>query len=249
MRLDTWTIALQTVNFAILVWLLQRFLFKPVLRMIDARNAELQAHVDQAKALEDKAKIELAALASQREGIEGEREALLKAAAVQAQQAADARRAAAERDAQALLESSRKTLLLERAQALEEARGIAVDLGGEFARRLLAQVPMPLRAEGWIEQIESHFRSLPQSEREALSRESDRGLTVVTAGPLPQAMLETWRTRLQRLLGRPAAISFEENAGLIAGAELHFPTTMLRISWQGALADMRSEVSAHADGR
>ena len=34
MRFDWWTLALQTVNFAVLVWLLHRFLYRPVLRMI-----------------------------------------------------------------------------------------------------------------------------------------------------------------------------------------------------------------------
>ena len=45
MHLDWWTIALQTINFAILVWLLHRFLYKPVLRMIDARKAEIAAAI------------------------------------------------------------------------------------------------------------------------------------------------------------------------------------------------------------
>ena len=41
MGLDWTTLALQLVNFAILVWLLQRFLYRPVLRVIDARRAAL----------------------------------------------------------------------------------------------------------------------------------------------------------------------------------------------------------------
>ena len=31
MQLDWWTIGLQTVNFTVLIWLLNRFLYKPVL--------------------------------------------------------------------------------------------------------------------------------------------------------------------------------------------------------------------------
>src|SRR3546814_21092072 len=41
MHFDWWTLALQTVNFAIPVWLLQRFLYKPVLRLIDSPRAEV----------------------------------------------------------------------------------------------------------------------------------------------------------------------------------------------------------------
>ena len=40
MHFDWWTLALQTINFAILAWLLHRFLYKRVLRVIDARRAE-----------------------------------------------------------------------------------------------------------------------------------------------------------------------------------------------------------------
>ncbi|MFY9876825.1 MAG: ATPase, partial [Rhodomicrobium sp.] len=62
MHLDWWTIALQTINFAILVWLLNRFLYKPVLRVIDARKAEVHRQYDDAQAVEDKAKAHLAAI-------------------------------------------------------------------------------------------------------------------------------------------------------------------------------------------
>ena len=39
MHLDLWTMALQTVNVLVLVWLLQHFLFRPVAGIIAARRA------------------------------------------------------------------------------------------------------------------------------------------------------------------------------------------------------------------
>ncbi|MGO8866538.1 MAG: hypothetical protein ACLQME_08560 [Alphaproteobacteria bacterium] len=249
MRLDWWTIALQTVNFAVLVWLLHRFLYKPVLRMIDARKAEVQRQYDDAKATEDKAKAQLKAIEAERAGIAAEREAALKAAAAEAQEAAAARRTQAEREAQALLDGVRKTLAAERERALAEARRLAFDLGAEFARRLLAEVPMQLRAEAWIERIEQHLKTLPKPELDALTRQlaDGRTLTVVTASPLPPAMTDTWRNRLSRPLGDGVTIVFDVNPELIAGAELHFPTAVLRFSWQSALAAVRSEVGGNAD--
>ncbi|MEO0035300.1 MAG: synthase, partial [Pseudomonadota bacterium] len=38
MSLDWSSLALQTVNFLVLVWLLQRFLYRPVLAAIDRRR-------------------------------------------------------------------------------------------------------------------------------------------------------------------------------------------------------------------
>jgi F-type H+-transporting ATPase subunit b len=249
MHFDWWTLALQTVNFAILVWLLHRFLYKPMLRMIDARKAAVQKQYDEAKVVEDKAKADLAKIEAERAGIAAEREAALKATAAQAQGAAETRRAQAEREAQALLEAARKSLTTEREHALAELRRSALDLGAEFARRLLAEVPAQLRAEAWIERIEQHLKALPKTELDTLIRQFTDGsaLTVVTASPLPPETADTWRARLRRPLGDGITITFVVDPDLIAGAELHFPTAILRFSWQSALVAMRSEIGAHAD--
>ena len=251
MHLDWWTLGLQTVNFAILVWLLHRFLYKPVLRMIDARKAEIERQYADARATDQKATAQLAAAEAERSGMAAEHEAGLKAAAAQAQKLIEARRAQAERDAQALLDGARKTVAAERARALEEARRMALDLGAEFARRLLAEVPMQLRAEAWIERIERHIDDLAAAERDALRRQLADGsaLTVVTAAPLPASVADTWRERLRRRLGEGISITFEVSPELIAGAELHFPTAVLRFSWQSVLEAARAELGTHADAR
>lgn len=250
MHLDWWTIGLQTVNFGILVWLLHRFLYKPVLAMIDARKAEGQRQFDAAKAVEERAKAQLTTIEAERAGIAAEREAVLKAAASQAQELAEARRAQVERDAQTLIDAARKTLAEEREKALDEARRLALDLGADFAQRLLAEVPMQYRAEAWIERIEQHFNALSQGERDGLVQQLADGnlLRVVTACALPPATTEHWKERLRRSLGA-GGVTFEVNPELVAGAELHFPTAILRFSWQTALMAARTEVGSHGRPR
>lgn len=251
MPLDWWTIGLQTINFAILIWLLHRFLYKPVLAMLDARKAEIQRQFDAAKAVEEKAKAQLASVESERAGMAAEREAALKAAAAQAQEMAEARRAQAERDAQALVDATRKSLAQERDKALDEAKRVALDLGADFAQRLLAEVPMQYRAEAWIERIEHHLNTLRSSERDSLVRQlaDGKSLTVVTACALPAATINQWKDRLRRVLGVSSGMTFEVNTDLIAGAELHFPTAILRFSWQSALMAARTEVGGHGEPR
>ena len=247
MHLDWWTVALQTINFAVLVFLLRYFLYKPVLHLIDARKAEVQRQYDDAKAAEEKAKAHLAAVEAERAGIDAERETLLKSAAVAAEKAAEARRELAERDAQVLIEGTRKTLATEREQALDEARRAALDLGSEFARRLLAEVPAQFRAEAWMEGVEQSLNGLSKPELEALSSQLKDGgiLIVATASPLSPATADALRNRLSRLLGKGVAIDFQVNPELIGGAELHFPAAVLRCSWQSALATLRSEIESH----
>jgi F-type H+-transporting ATPase subunit b len=251
MHLDWWTIGLQTVNFAVLVWLLHRFLYRPVLGMIDARKAEIERQYADAKAAQEKAMAEFAGIEAQRATIAAERETALKSAAGQAQEIATARRKDAEREAQALLADARTSLASERAHAFDEARRLALDLGSEFAQRLLAQVPAALRAEAWIERIEQYIDALPKPECDALARQLATGnaLAVVTATALPASAADAWRERLRRRLGQDISVSFADDPRLVAGAELHFPTTMLRFSWQSALDAARSEIGGHADAR
>jgi F-type H+-transporting ATPase subunit b len=247
MRLDWWTLALQTINFAVLVWLLHRFLYRPVLRMIDARRTEIEKQYADARAAEAKVKERLATIEAERSSIAAERNAVLKTAAAQVDESTKARRAQAEREAAELLEGARRSLAIERDRALAEAQRVALELGAEFARRLLAEVPIQLRAEAWLERLEQHLAALPDSELKALVGQCADGtaLTIVTASPLPSGTAEVWRTRLRKPLGPEITMKFDVDPTLVAGTELHFPNSILRFSWQSALAALRAEIDGH----
>jgi F-type H+-transporting ATPase subunit b len=249
MRFDWSTFALQTVNFAILVWLLHRFLYRPVLRLLDGRRAEIDKQYADARRAETTAKDELAAIEAERSGLAAERAAALEQASAQAAEMAATRRTQAEREAAELLDNARKALAAERGVALAEAKRAALDLGTDIAGRLLAEVPVKLRAEVWLARIEEHLAALPQKEKDALAQQLVDGtqLTVVTAPALPAEAAEAWRARLNRTLGDRAAINFDADRHLVAGAELHFPNAVLRFSWQSALAAMRAEIAGSGD--
>ncbi len=253
MHFDWSTFALQTVNFAVLVWLLQRFLYRPVLRLVEARRVEVDRQYADARAAVADAQVQRAAVKAERDDIAAERAAALRAAAADAEAAAAARRAQAERDATALLEDARKTLADERARALAAARRAALDLGAEIAARLIAEVPARLRAEAWIERIEQHLTALPAAQKEALTQKLDGAaeVRIVTATALPPETAEDWRGRLDRLLGGGIAdrLTVAVDPDLVAGVELHFPTAVLRFSWRSALAAMRDEVEADGHAR
>jgi F-type H+-transporting ATPase subunit b len=251
MHFDWFTFALQTVNFAILVWLLHRFLYRPVLRLIDRRRAEIDKQYAEAHRAEAKAKAELAALEAERGAIAAERAAALAQASAQAAEASAAQCAQAEHEAAELLDAARKTLATERGLAMAEARRAALDLGTDIAGRLLDQVPIKLCAEAWLARIEEHLAALPQTEKDVLARQLVDGaqLTVVTATALSAEANKIWRARLQKTFGDRVAIGFDTDRHLVAGAELHFPSAVLRFSWQSALAQIRAEIAGDGDAR
>ncbi len=251
MHFDWSTFALQTVNFAILVWLLHRFLYRPVLRMIDVRRSEIEQQYADAQTAEDQAKAHLAAIEAQRAGIGAERQATLRQAAADAEKAAAERRTQGEHEAASLLADARKTLAAERAQALAQARRSALDLGTHIATRLLAQVPGELRAAAWSDRVGQYLAALPEPQRAGLAKQLVNGgqLQIVTAAPLSAAAAETWRNMLQQMLGGRFAVEFAVDPQLVAGADLHFPDAVLHLCWQNALAAMRTEIEADARAR
>lgn len=247
MRIDWTTLALQLINFAILVWLLQRFLYRPVLRVIDARRQAGDKRYAEAQRMAEAAQRQLADIETQKAGVAADRAAALAEAREQARQLVEARRAQAERDAKALLEETRQTLAREREGLLAEARHIAVDLAGGMARRVLAEIPESLRMEGWLERIDRHLRSLPAAARAGLMGEltGESPLRVVSAWPLSSGTEERWRARLRETLGPDVAVAFETNARLIGGAQLCFPHSTLSFSVEGAVSALQEEVARH----
>jgi F-type H+-transporting ATPase subunit b len=244
MRFDWSTLALQLANFAILVWLLQRFLYRPILRLVDARRAALEREHAEATGAAETAKRQLSELQAQRAGLAGERAEALVRAQEESRQLVTTRREEAERDAAALMEEARRTLTREREQVLEEARRAALDLAADIARRVLAEIPESLRVQAWLERVDRHLGSLPPAERAALSGELAAGspLRVLTAWPLAAEAEEGWRLRLRTALGSDVSVVFETDPALIAGAELRFPHAKLSFSVAGAIAALQEEV-------
>ena len=251
MTFDWWTFGLQTVNFVILVWLLHRFLYKPVLRFVDARRANIDEERAEARRIQQEAQSELERIHAARSETEAEREAVLSAARTEAERQAAARLAQAEHDAEALEKQIRKSLQAERDAAVDETRKIALDLGMDVARRLLQEVPAALRMETWLDRIEQHLNALEPGERDALLPipAGTGRLRVVGAIPVPEASMEQWRARLKGVLGQDLEIEFAHDPDLIAGVELHFPGAILHFSWRGTLDAMRVEMTADADAR
>ena len=124
---------------------------------------------------------------------------------------AEARRAQAERDAQALLDSARKTLAAEREQALAEARRAALDLGADSPHGCWRKCPCSFAPKPGSSASSSTLTRLPKPERDALVRQLGDGepLTVVTAARSPHRRREKWRERLRHLLGMQIAIEFK----------------------------------------
>jgi F-type H+-transporting ATPase subunit b len=244
MRIDWWTLALQAANFLVLVWLLQHFLYRPVLGIIADRQQRTENVIAEAGAAKAAAEELRAELEQQRGGIAEERNRALEQAHALAR--ADAQRLLeqARADAEKLLAEGRQRLAQERIEAAETLRQGASALGLTIARRLLAEAGASGLDAPFVERLLARLRGLAEPERRELADQLTGGdvLRLVTAVPLDPSARAAFQEQLRNLLGADTAVEFTADAALIAGAELHFPNTILRHSWQSSLEDIAAEL-------
>jgi F-type H+-transporting ATPase subunit b len=260
MLIDWFTVGAQAVNFLILVWLLRRFLYKPVLAAIDAREKKVAAKIGDATAQEAKAQAEREELRKRNEAFDREREGLLLKATDEA---------AAER--QRLIESARQDsqqLRVKLTQALANERA---ELGHQLsmqtqaevfavARRTLADLSGASLEDRMIEVFIARLRALPEKQRLALAGagvDTDAPGAVIHAAPgraalvrsafdCPPAERAKVESAIRECLGANVAIRFETSPEFVCGIELTVEGVKLAWSVADYLSSLAQDVTALA---
>ncbi|WP_415182483.1 F0F1 ATP synthase subunit B [Phaeovulum sp.] len=184
MSVDWITVAAQIANFLVLVWLLKRFLYRPILDGIDARETEIATRMGEAHAIRKTAEAAEADYKAQIASLRADRADML----------AEARRTA-EAERSALLAEARAQLVAEQAkhedERREEARRYTADLHTSGAKALLALTRKALAdlADETLEQrIAAHAvaRLGPVAADLRKAAGAARDAEVLTRDPLPE---------------------------------------------------------------
>jgi F-type H+-transporting ATPase subunit b len=244
MQVDWWTLALQTVNVLVLIWLLGRFLFRPVADIVARRQEQANKQLSDAATIQQHANEARAELEQARANIAAERDRLI----------ADAHKAAESERAELLARANQEIVRLRAEADAAISRDRAAmektlidrtrELSVEIARRLLARVPpttaMDLFLRGLCQQVQA-----PSHQAPALTSTAGDNSTieVVTASPLNNEEAERVRGALADLLGGKPVLVFRSDPAVIAGIELHSRHAVVRNSWRGDLDRIREELN------
>ncbi|HVY14108.1 MAG TPA: hypothetical protein VHB27_02685 [Rhodopila sp.] len=242
MSFDWTTLALQTINLLVLVWLLWRFLFGPVSAMIAQRRMATEKMLADAEKARRTATAEALDAAQARAGLaaEGDRiraEALNTARAEhdaliqQAQDEIARVRQASDADAKQEREALRRGLE-------SDARHLAISI----ASRLLARLSEQEGNAKLLQTPQTWLAGLPEQDLHtwAEAGETRELITAVALDPSTQAAC---RQALRQRLGMDMDLQFRTDASLIAGVELRGPHIRLRNNWQADLDRMAEELS------
>jgi F-type H+-transporting ATPase subunit b len=221
--IDWFTVGAQALNFVILVWLMKRFLYKPIARAIDAREKRIAAELADAEAKKKEAHRERDEFQRKNEELEQRRAALMS-------QAADEAKAERAR----LLDEARQAADAASAKRREAMRSEARDLTRALRLRTQEEVfaiarkaLMDLATTSLEERIGAVFtRRLREIEGEAKARlgealrSAPEPAVVRSAFDLPAEQCATIRNAVNETFSADIPVRFETAPDRVSGIEL-----------------------------
>jgi len=248
MEFSTTTFVLEIINFLVLLWILQRWFYRPVRDAIARRRDAAEKVLADARATEARA-----------EALQHEYQGRLDALAAEAntQRLSLAEEIAAERGR--LLESLQADLARERDRqhGVDEKRARdqkkrdqleANRYAAAFAARLLSRLASPRLDAEIVDLVVEDIRTLPPRTRQNLSEslvKEDMHARINSAHVLGSEQRKALTTLLETLANRPVTVTWLEDADLVGGISVEIGAWVLRANLRDELRFF-SEADQHA---
>jgi F-type H+-transporting ATPase subunit b len=223
MLINWFTVFAQAINFLILVWLLKRFLYKPILQAIDEREKGIAAQLAQAEAKVVEAQKERDDFQRKNEAFDKEHAALLKKATDEASVERQRLLGEAKKDSDALRAKRRDALQ-------SEQRNLNVEITRWAQKEVFAitrKALLGLAGTGLEERIGDVFvarvRALTGEAKEQLAtafKTSNHIVSVHSAFDLPAAQKGAIEKAVKETFAPNAQVQFETAPELVSGIEL-----------------------------
>ncbi|MEO8992464.1 MAG: F0F1 ATP synthase subunit B [Nitrosospira sp.] len=261
MLIDWFTVIAQIVNFLILVWLLKRFLYGPILKALDAREKRIAAILAAADAKGLKAEKERSTLQEKNDEFDQQRAMLLSRASYEAEAERQRLIAAARKEADDL-RARREDSLKREYRSLNEA--ITRRIGAEvvvIARKVLADLANTTLEAHMVSALIKQIRELSPEEKvdlvstirmsvsaspvtaAAASAES-AGILVRSAFDLPAVQQNAIEITIKEILDTEIPVRFESRPDLVSGIELIMRGYKIAWSIENYLVSLEKEIGA-----
>ncbi len=233
MELNWSTFILEIINFLILIWILKRFFYKPVLDVIARRRAGIEKTLEEARSLHNDAEAlqkqyesrltewhqeRQAARKVLEEEIQGEREKQMSALQATLEEERKKSRFAAQRQLQASQLQNEKTALRQ---------------GAQFASKLLSAVSCPELENRLIDLFLADFSSLSAehlSKLQDAAGNSPEHILITSAHPLESNRCQSLEHALSRILAVNVNghVRYKQDKALLAGIRINAGAWILR---------------------
>jgi F-type H+-transporting ATPase subunit b len=247
MLIDWFTVAAQVINFLILVWLLKRFLYRPVLSAIDAREKKIAAQLTDAAHREAQARGEREEFQRRNEALERDRESLMRKAAEEATAERQRLLEAARQDAQLLRSKLNEALAHDRQELTRRLSSQTQAEVFALTRKTLDELAGIGVEDRMVEVFLAHLRRLPpdQQERLAVNTSAAQPTAIVrSAFELSLTRRAAIKTAIGECLGADIPVRFELSPELVCGIDVTLGGVKLAWSVKDYLAAVSEQLTS-----
>lgn len=248
MQFDWTTFILEILNFLILIWILQRLIYRPVLAMLDARQQRIQDETARAERLRDEAETLRQQYEARLSEWSQEREAGRRKLDEELAQLRDAALEDLKQtlvDEEAKLRARNEALTVSRETAL--VREAAAAAYGQAAA-MLQRLASPQLTQSIVAIFLEDLSHLPDGEQSALRKAAAMliaasAIEITSAHPLDETGRNALILGLSSAAGRELQFSFKEDSGLIAGVRAIVGECQLHANLADELAFFRRQAN------
>jgi len=232
MKIDWFTVIAQILNFIVLVWLLKRFLYKPILKAIDERENKIAAQIKDAEGKDARAKKEQAEFAKKNETFNQEKKGLMDKAVSETNEEKEKLLEAARNEA-TVLRSKLENSLKEMQENLN--RDIAQKTQQEvfaIARKTLADLASLSLEEQSATIFIRRLQDLKKEEKKQFTEAFKSGsdpILLQSAFDLPKKQQTDIQSAVNEILGAKTQFQFKTVPQIISGIEL--TSNRYKLAW------------------
>jgi len=249
LQIDLMRVLFQIINFLVLVFLLYRLMFRPVMLAVRERSDRTQALIESAEQEQQETKALQSELEEQRRRVGTEADDIISQARQRAEGEHQAILEAARQEAEQLIAEARVEVQRERQQTISQHYEAILDLMLDVSGRLIGRVMPDATHNALVNQISERIyelgrESMAQVEafrRSMAGREPD-ALVTSARGLSPEQQGQLART-LTALADRHVNLRIEQDPQLVAGIRLRMGDLVIENSIQGELERLRAAVN------
>ena len=233
MGIDLFTLIGQILNLILLIWLLKKFLYQPILKMVDARQELILNSINEAKAAEAEALKQQELYTQKVEDFDQERFALLKEVAEDAEDLRKSLMKEIQLATQETKKNFQREMILQKQSFELSAQNIIVENFRNLATKAFKEMADETLSERIIEQFKKKLSKMTAKARKDLCQQIEQqGIISIMSGfNMKTSETESLKRFIRQMFNLPKGTLFKfvQNHNLICGIEMQVGEDV--ISW------------------
>jgi F-type H+-transporting ATPase subunit b len=235
MEFNLSTFVLEIINFLILIWILQRLFYKPLLEVIAKRKQFIELTLNEAKNLQAQAEQQRSLYENRQKLWEQEKQAAVTALHQQFDTERKTQLDKLSSDLEQERQKAKITLSKQQRELQQQAEKQALKNGAKFASLILQQTASPELETSLAKLLLDQLTRLPEPSLLALGTKKSVMIKITSAYFLTEQTRSQLEQKLQSLISSQITVQYIEDVALIAGLRIDIGAWVLNANLQHEL--------------